>query len=72
MGPGAHGSHGSHGGTGALPLGDLPALVANTDGISTSVVAAPWLTSLKQIRGRSVIVHGGPDGPRFACGLLPR
>jgi len=72
MGPGAHGSHGPHGGTGALPLGDLPALVANADGISTSVVAAPWLTSLTQIRGRSVIVHWGPNGPRFACGMLPR
>ncbi len=69
---GGHGSHGPHGDTSALPLGDLPDLVANTDGISTSVVAAPWLTSLNQISGRSVIVHRGPNGPKFACGLLPR
>jgi Cu-Zn family superoxide dismutase len=68
---GSHGSHGAHGGTGALPLGDLPDLIANADGISTSVVAAPWLKSLNQIRGRSVIVHRGPNGPKFACGVLP-
>ena len=69
---GGHGSHGTHGGTSELPLGDLPDLVANTNGISSSVVAAPWLTSLNQISGRSVIVHRGPNGPKFACGLLPR
>lgn len=67
-----HGSHGSHGSTAQdLPLGDLPDLIANADGISTSVVAATRLTSLNQILGRSVIVHRGVDGPKFACGLLP-
>jgi superoxide dismutase, Cu-Zn family len=73
---GHHGGHGGHGGhgatTGELPLGDLPELTANADGVSTSVVAATRLTSLKQIQGRSVVVHRGPDGPKFACGLLPR
>lgn len=54
------------------PLGDLPDLVANTDGVSASVVAATRLSSLSQILGRSVIVHHGVDGPKFACGLLPR
>ena len=77
MGHGAHGhGHGGHGahGTSAkgLPLGDLPDLIANADGISTSVVAATRLSSLNQILGRSVIVHRGVDGPKFACGLLPR
>ena len=71
-GHGGHHSHGGQGGAGVLPLGDLPDLIANADGISTSVVAATRLTSLKQIMGRSVIVHRGPDGPKFACGLLPR
>ncbi len=68
-----HGSHGSHGNNAKdLPLGDLPELIANADGISTSVVAATRLSSLSQILGRSVIVHRGVDGPKFACGLLPR
>ncbi|MBM5828743.1 MAG: hypothetical protein FJ050_12010, partial [Cyanobacteria bacterium M_surface_7_m2_040] len=38
---GSHGSHGEHGGGGALPLGDLPDLIANAEGVSTSVVSAP-------------------------------
>ena len=68
-----HGSHGSHGNNAKdLPLGDLPELIANADGITTSVVAATRLSSLSQILGRSVIVHRGVDGPKFACGLLPR
>ena len=68
-----HGNHGSHGNNAKdLPLGDLPDLTANADGVSTSVVAATRLTSLSQILGRSVIVHRGVDGPKFACGLLPR
>jgi len=68
-----HGHHGGHGtGADGLPLGDLPDLIANADGVSTSLVAAPRLTSLSQIQGRSVIVHRGVDGPKFACGLLPR
>ncbi|MFM1812915.1 MAG: superoxide dismutase, Cu, Zn [Cyanobacteriota bacterium] len=77
MGHGAHGhghgGHGAHGSTAkGLPLGDLPDLIANADGVSTSVVAATRLRSLSQILGRSVIVHRGVDGPKFACGLLPR
>jgi len=75
MGHGAHG-HGGHGahatGGAALPLGDLPDLIADAGGVSTSVVAATRLNSLNQILGRSVIVHRGVDGPKFACGLLPR
>lgn len=78
MGHGGHGAHG-HGGHGAhatggaaLPLGDLPDLIADAGGVSTSVVAATRLNSLNQILGRSVIVHRGVDGPKFACGLLPR
>ena len=68
-----HGTHGAHGTGGqVLPLGDLPDLIANADGVSTSVVAATRLSSLSQILGRSVIVHRGVDGPKFACGLLPR
>jgi Cu-Zn family superoxide dismutase len=75
MGHGGHGAHHGHGtptAGEALPLGDLPELTADADGVSTSVVAATRLTSLKQILGRSVIVHRGLDGPKFACGLLPR
>ena len=74
MGHGAHGhGHGAHGTSAKdLPLGDLPDLIANAEGISTSMVAATRLSSLSQILGRSVIVHRGVDGPRFACGLLPR
>lgn len=71
MAHGGHG-HGGHGNGKDLPLGDLPDLLANADGISTSVVAATRLNSLSQILGRSVIVHRGVDGPKFACGLLPR
>jgi superoxide dismutase, Cu-Zn family len=71
VGHGAHG-HGTPAAGEALPLGDLPELTADADGVSTSVVAATRLTSLKQILGRSVIVHRGLDGPKFACGLLPR
>lgn len=72
MGLHGHGHHGAHGHQGVLPLGDLPDLIANAEGISTSMVAATRLTSLDQILGRSVIVHRGPDGPKFACGLLPQ
>jgi len=79
----AHGGHGNHGhgshghgahatGGNTLPLGDLPDLIAAADGVSTSVVVATRLSSLSQIGGRSVIVHRGVDGPKFACGLLPR
>lgn len=79
MGRGGHGhgghDHGGHGASGTsareLPLGDLPDLIANAGGISTSVVAATRLSSLNQILGRSVIVHRGVDGPKVACGLLP-
>ena len=67
MGHGAHDSAAK-----GLPLGDLPDLIANADGISTSVVAASRLSGISQILGRSVIVHRGVDGPKFACGLLPR
>lgn len=72
MGPDSHG-HGGHGTIAkGLPLGDLTDLIADADGVSTSVVAATRLSSLSQIMGRSVIVHRGVDGPKFACGLLPR
>ena len=70
-----HGHEHSHAGRDTpakeLPLGDLPDLIANAEGISTSIVAATRIHSLSQIAGRSVIVHHGIDGPRFACGLLP-
>lgn len=72
-GPHGHGGHGSRAtDVSALPLGDLPDLIANANGVSTSMVAATRLRSLNQILGRSVIVHRGVDGPKFACGLLPR
>lgn len=63
-------------------LGDLPALYVNTDGTATYPVLAPRLKSLKQIKGRAIMIHAGGDnhadhpaplgggGARMACGVI--
>ena len=82
---GAGGSHGhghgtgqasagqsaDHGHSGSLPLGDLPPLVVNANGRATSPLKLGQFKDLAMIRGRSVIVHQGLNGPRFACGVIP-
>lgn len=62
-------------------LGDLPVLYANKKGDINGPVIAPHLT-LKQIHGRSLMLHAGGDnyadkpeslgggGARFACGII--
>ncbi|ECF3654170.1 superoxide dismutase [Cu-Zn] [Salmonella enterica] len=63
-------------------LGDLPGLVANTDGTSTHPILAPRLKSLADLKGHSLMIHKGGDnysdepvtlgggGARFACGIV--
>ena len=63
-------------------LGDLPALYADANGDVTTPVLAPKLTSLDQIKGRSLMLHAGGDnhsdhpavlgggGARVACGVI--
>lgn len=63
-------------------LGDLPALYVNADGTATYPVLAPRLKTLKQIKGRSIMIHAGGDnhsdhptplgggGARMACGVI--
>jgi len=64
-------------------LGDLPAVYVAPDGTATYPVLAPRLKTLAEIRGRSLMVHAGPDnhadqplplgggGARMACGVIP-
>ncbi|VCU70596.1 Superoxide dismutase [Cu-Zn] precursor [Pigmentiphaga humi] len=64
-------------------LGDLPALVVDTEGKASYPVLAPRLKSLADIKGRSLMVHMGGDnhsdhplplgggGARMACGVIP-
>jgi superoxide dismutase, Cu-Zn family len=61
--------------------GDLPVLVVDSHGDGTEAVTAPHLT-VKQIRGRSIMIHAGGDnysdtpkplgggGARIACGVI--
>ncbi|MGA2410636.1 MAG: superoxide dismutase [Cu-Zn] SodC [Candidatus Binataceae bacterium] len=61
--------------------GDLPVLVVDSRGDATEVVTAPHLT-VREIRGRSVMIHAGGDnysdtpkplgggGARIACGVI--
>ena len=78
--PQKSGRHGSPWGEGHL--GDLPALYVAADGTATYAVLAPRL-KLKDIAGRSLMVHAGGDnhadhpaplgggGGRIACGVIP-
>jgi Cu-Zn family superoxide dismutase len=62
-------------------LGDLPRIAVDADGSATTTVLAPRL-SLADIRGRSLMIHGGGDnyadrpkplgggGARIACGVI--
>lgn len=56
---------------GSLPLGDLLALLVNADGRATTAIRLPQFKDLAMIRGRSVLIHAGLHGPRFACGVIP-
>ena len=61
--------------------GDLPVLVVDNRGDAAQAVTAPHLT-VKQIRGRSIMIHAGGDnysdtpaplgggGARIACGVI--
>ena len=63
-------------------LGDLPAIYVNADGSVSVPVTAPKL-KVKDIYGRSLMIHNGGDnysdtpqptgggGPRMACGVIP-
>lgn len=63
-------------------LGDLPALVVNSDGTATYALLAPRLKSLDKIKGRSLMIHIGADnyadmpdklgggGARMICGII--
>ncbi|EEX1395796.1 superoxide dismutase, partial [Escherichia coli] len=62
--------------------GDLPALFVTHDGKANYPVLAPRLNSLKEIKGRSLMLHAGGDnhhdhpeplgggGARMACGII--
>jgi superoxide dismutase, Cu-Zn family len=58
--------------------GDLPALSVSSDGTAaTGLIQAPRLT-LRELHGRSLIIHAEPDnysdqpgGARIACGIIP-
>jgi len=74
------GRHGAPWGDGHL--GDLPALYVNDQGQAVQPVLAPRLKDLKEIQGRSLMVHAGGDnhddhpeplgggGARIACGVV--
>ena len=55
----------------ALPLGDLPPLVATVDGRARAALPLPQFKDLAMIRGRSVLIHAGLHGPRLGCGVIP-
>jgi len=74
------GKHGLPWGDGHL--GDLPALYVHDDGTADTPVLAPRLTSLADVKERSLMVHKGGDtysdhpeplgggGARMACGVI--
>lgn len=69
----ASADHSTH--TMTLPKGDLPALMFDAQGRSSGQVLGDRLT-LDEIRGRSLIIHQGPDrngvsGPKIACAVIP-
>lgn len=65
-------------------LGDLPALYVQNDGTAITPVLAPRLTSLSDVRNRSLMIHEGGDnysddphplgggGGRVACGVIEK
>lgn len=55
---------------GSRPQGDLPDLVASAQGIASQPVMAPQFRTLAEVRNRSVIIHQGPSGARFVCGVI--
>jgi Cu-Zn family superoxide dismutase len=71
--------HGTPWGNGHL--GDLPGLVADSDGKANYAILAPRL-KIGDIKSRALVIHGGGDnyaddpaplgggGPRFACGVI--
>lgn len=74
------GKHGEPWGEGHM--GDLPALMVNSDGKATQPVLAPRVKSLGDIKGLALMVHKGGDnhsdhpqplgggGARVACGVI--
>lgn len=63
------------------PAGDLPELVADTDGVARQAVEVKSL-AFGQLSGRAIMIHAygeAPDdpalpkggGPRIACGVIP-
>ena len=73
---GPHYGHGAHEGHGGKPAGDLPELVAGTDGTATETVTSGHL-ALSEVAGRSIMIHAHGEaeapggGPRMACGVIP-
>lgn len=77
--PAMTGKHEGHSGKGHM--GDLPALVAGSDGTAATPVTAPRL-KVADVKGRSLMIHAGGDnyadapaplgggGARVACGVI--
>ncbi|WP_105664016.1 superoxide dismutase [Cu-Zn] SodC [Cronobacter dublinensis] len=63
-------------------LGDLPVLSVNNDGKATDPVTAPRIKTLKEVKGKALMIHIGGDnmadhpkplgggGGRYACGVI--
>lgn len=63
-------------------LGDLPVLLVNNDGKATDPVTAPRIKTLKEVKGKALMIHIGGDnmadhpkplgggGGRYACGVI--
>jgi Cu-Zn family superoxide dismutase len=80
MDPAMSGKH--EGPSGMGHLGDLPFLTVAADGSDKETLTAPRITSVKELKGRAVMIHAGGDnysdqpaplgggGARLACGVL--
>ena len=86
---GAAGGHwdsghtGKHAGpVGAGHIGDLPVLIAETDGTASQSLVAPRIKDIAVLKGHALMIHLkgdnysdepaplGGGGPRFACGVI--
>jgi superoxide dismutase, Cu-Zn family len=77
--PAGTGKHEGYEGMGHL--GDLPALIVDSDGTASTAVTAPRL-KMSDVKDHSIMIHAGGDnysdlpaplgggGPRIACGVV--
>ena len=68
--------------TGMGHLGDLPVITVAADGVARTVLTAPRIKSLDELRGHALMIHAGGDnyadtpaplgggGARLACGVI--